>query len=803
MHFTTDRIFKLSERAAVLDFQDLLKSRREKGFQHFILDLKNEPDARGNGWTLSGGLLTVKEPHNTEEIMQFLEDKLKHHPWFQTREGLNSLRSQGKIIETPQLPVGFESYTQQFKSLGYWGKNPAMDVCTFLLEEDGSIAVQVIVRPFDRKYAFVGGMIDKNVHQQTEAVLAKCFDEFVEEFYSNDLFARGSETLRRAASFQQTEISNAMQRVLATPEFKRLDLIKPKLQEVFDLPNLAFNNRMTELETRLNREGATNQIRSEDLSVFLVRIKCKLYQELFPDQYQAMINFLRNNLIKLPETTNEADPRNTQAAFMTTTPYYFCLNRELLKQTEKSWYVAAKGGDDALSVKILKLEKLFEHPMYSAHGRILLEMVADLAEKNPQLLQNPVIQQQLSSIAQELTRREKDELGIEAVGTSVLQRVDEANALRLPVVSREAELEQLRTVTGAFDEMERTHSIEDAEKLLRRHLGEIKYARMEEQLETQGLPMSAKIVLADLAKAGTINLIIDNSSSMTTRYQGSDGIITNRWREAQRRLLNILPLISLAGVKIVFRFLNIQAGISRQDEYEFNFVQPSDSNDIRGLERKLQSAYEFVHTVFANAPEGLTYVEKPLQSSFQNHGGLTVLITDGDASDQSKALSLLNNRDVARNPLVVVACTNQSNEIGWIRNLARTQGSFVVMLDDYAVELGMLQAAHGPLLPYSNSTWVLLHLVAPSKPGEDTKGLTVYHLAAAVNRELSTEELAEVLGYMPRAQEYAQYLAQRQAAISAPGIPVAAMVPGFGTHQRSTGNTQPGPQDYGRMRFGS
>lgn len=409
MAFTTDYIIQLSKRAAALDFQDLLKSRKENGFQHFFLDLKNEADASGEGWAFSGGLLTVKDPHNTEQIMDFLESKLGHHEWFQTRQNLEELKSQGKTIETPELPEGVESYTQQFKSLGYWGENPAMDVGTFLLEEDGSISVQVIVRPHDHKYALVGGMIDKDFHRQKSAVLEKCFQEFIEELYSNDLFAEGSETLKRTRSFKQSDISNAMQRVLAYPEFNALNLSKSRLKEIFNQPNMSFISRMNEIDTEIKK---IKQFRSEDLEIFLVRIKCRLYQELFPEQYNAMIEFLMDNLSSMPETTNESDPRNTQAAFMTTTPHYFCLDRKKLAEFQQSWYVSAKGGDDAVSVKILRLEDLFDNPMYSAHGRILLEMLADFAKLNPLISKNPVLEQQLNSIDQKLTQRELTELQI-------------------------------------------------------------------------------------------------------------------------------------------------------------------------------------------------------------------------------------------------------------------------------------------------------------------------------------------------------------------------------------------------------
>src|SRR3990167_9775246 len=116
---TLNDLYDIESRVAVLDFQALLRRRREKGFQHFIPDLaKSVADTQGHGWTFSKGMMTIQPNHNTDEIMDFLEKNLAQYKWFQTRAHRAEMLKNGTVIEEPQLPQGYDSYTEQFKTLG-------------------------------------------------------------------------------------------------------------------------------------------------------------------------------------------------------------------------------------------------------------------------------------------------------------------------------------------------------------------------------------------------------------------------------------------------------------------------------------------------------------------------------------------------------------------------------------------------------------------------------------------------------------------------------------------------------------
>jgi hypothetical protein len=803
MNFNVDDIRALAAREGVLNFQELAKNRREKGFQHFIPDLAKQGKFNGAGWSVTNGLLTVQTQHNTDELMTFLEDKLRHHAWFQTRAQLAEMRAAGKVIEQPVLPAGFDAYTEVFKSLGYWGKNPAMDVVSLLKNADSSLSVQVIVRPHDKKYAFVGGMIDKDYNAQKEAVLEKCYQETLEEWYSNDLFAQGSATIRAANAMQPAQTLEGLRKVLAAPEFSKLDPIKNDLLKIFEQPNVNFNSKMTALEQQLQTLGKAQKIPAEDLDVFWVRMKCKMYQELFPAEYRSLTDFLKTNLVVMPETTNESDPRNTQSGFMTTIPHYFYLDKDELKNKEKEWKVVAKGGDDALTAKVVDLDKLYEKSMFSAHGRILLEAVADLADNHPEILADKNFQAQLNKVQANIEKREATELGLVVNNTSGLVLQNKYSAQKpqsgsasgassssssaqapkaveqLPVISGPADLLQLNNARPNEEPMEMVVSSQAAGKKLKAKLGDTRYARTLDILEDLRLPVSSLTVLEELSGHARVNILLDNSGSMGEPYHTADGKSTSRWKEAESRFTKLLPLLALSGVQVNLRVLNPSGSMPANGVKTFNFSRGIGTQDsVNVLEQELGQAMQFITALFGQGPNGGTTVNPPLSGFFaqaqQGETQLTLFITDGDASDQDNALRTLQSRNVEANPVTVVACTNQSHEIAWIRNLAAKKGSGVVMLNDFFAEQSHIERLHGPSVPYSHSTWLLLH-VTPSVVGnQPAEGLHVYH---EMDKPLSKDQLSEVLGYEIHDVYYEHYIntcplyiKQQQAATGQPTV---------------------------------
>lgn len=436
------QIYDLAVRVSVLDFQELLKNRLEKGFQHFFLDLMKEPETRSpdydpalsQGWILKGGLLTVHENCEANQLMDFLESKLQHHAWFETRQQKMQRLARGEHIDLPTLPAGFKAYRESYKTLGKYGPNAAIDVIAFIENPDGSLSEKVIVRPHDKKYAFVGGMIE-----QKEATLGRCFDEMLEEFYSNDLFVRDSGTEFLAGRKSLPEVLAAFEEVLRQKEFSTLTPVFAEILsaaqsgthfsdclERFCIQLLSYTNRAIP-----QANGKEHTHRMEDLEHLFVRFRCLLYKQMCPAQYALFCDFLHTHLVEMPLTTNESDPRNTNEAYMVTMPHWLYVSYDDMASLERDCAIKPKGGDDAVSTHIVPLEKLYEQSMYAAHGRINLEALAQLLKKRPDLLASPILQAQLRKIEESVIARERASLELYRASSAASGQLLSASSVSL------------------------------------------------------------------------------------------------------------------------------------------------------------------------------------------------------------------------------------------------------------------------------------------------------------------------------------------------------------------------------------
>lgn len=795
-------IFELAQRASVLDYQELMTNRSKNGFQHFIMDLKLEPEmhsatydaAHQTGWHIKGGLLTVYKNHNTDELMNFLEAKLAHYPWFESRAIKEQQRRASEYIEPPTLPQGFVSYTEIFKSLGKWGPNKAIDVITFIQNTDGSLSVQVITRPFDKKYAFVGGMLEDE-----NSVLETCFMELLEEFYSNDLFAKSSATARKANQINSSDMLIAVETCLNDKKFATLTSIRHQLMDEMRKGS-NFETQFTNLKNKLfsfaNQDILqTNQSlhkhRKEDLDHLFVSLKCKLYVIIFPDNYQKLIEFFRSRLIQMKITTNESDPRNTQEGYMQTIPHYLCVNRNELQDLETTCLVKPKGGDDAESAKIVKLEKLFEQSMFSAHGRILLEAVADMLEKHrPDILQNLSFQNQMRQLERNILDRESSRMSLlnNNNGLCFVQQTG-SNQPHLPVASSVAGVEILHNLTnfGSSGDLnvQIAGSAEQARAYLLNSLGQIRFSRIEQELERLRIPYSMVVAIAENAKLGKAIVVIDNSTSMRDTMkiiseddQGNKQIIRMpRWKQQERRIEAMLPLLAMAGIHVEFRFLNDQKYSSHQlikagipQSYNFGVNRELNgtimNNDVNLLEGELTRATAFVKAIFEQSPEGATKFIPILQAVYKDAGqdGLTraiVFLTDGELTDRDQVMPLMQNP--SKSNLVrtmVIVCTDRPQDILWVRELSKNPALQVSLLDEYAIEKVLLQRTHSQFIPYDRSIWIGLHMVLPLPENDPIMqtGIYLYLQAAKLNRQLTQPEISEMLGYGINDVQYAYYI---------------------------------------------
>lgn len=738
-------ITALASRQAVLDFQDLQAERRSKGFVHFIPDLK-EITTQGQGWSITSGKLVVRAEHNTHELMQFLDNQLKDYPWYET-----TAKYPNAGIPAPVLPHGFNTFVERFKAVGAWGKNRAVDLIAFVENDDGSLSLQVITRKFDQKRAIIGTMMGTTA-DTPEAKKAKIIETMLEKIYGMDLFTPGSTTLQDASQLNIKDLNTYLATILNENEFEPLKEITQGLINAFQT-GTNLPDKLANLKQALNINGLQHNLTQPALDVFWLRIRCNLYKQCFATAYQAFTSFLDAKLVAMPETTNEADPKNTQVAYMTTTPYYFhCKAAELSSQQVK-WKLQPKGGMDGSVPSITMLDTVFNEPIFASHGRITLEALADLVTNRPYLLENECFEKQLTAIGARIVKRETDQNHLTCHDGIWLQQ--EANGpAHLPIMPSGPQLQQFQRINPSAG-----YQLNAGVYQAQLHFGEgggLSLARIEQKLLELGLPSSAMVTLEEVRKLQQVNILIDNSGSMTQPFKTGLNQDSTRWEEARRRLLYIVPLLALAGVSISFRQIN--NGPKRQDgarlsadtTTSFTFPRDLEGDNLALYENTLMTMLNFINfKLFAQTPDGGTNINKHLSDFFalapkmSGNQQLNLFITDGDVHDEDAVTQTLRARNASQNPLIVVACTNTASDIEWVRNLPKDIKG-VSMLEDYRDELSRIRVIHGSSIPYFESIYWLQHVTVPATTLEEAKGL---QLLGITNTPFTKVQLESLMGY--------------------------------------------------------
>jgi hypothetical protein len=833
--FSRADVIQLVENVNRLDLGKLFAKRAKEGFRGFVRDLRNiehrsvdfkdfqdSKDGKGTGWAILKGLVIVYPGANEEEFMKFfeLEENMGQYTFFEHRSARDTGRlpsgkeRRNRDISPPDLPYGVPGFTETFKILGHWGKNPAMDIAFLLENDDGSLSLQHIVREMDRLRAFVGGMVEDG-----ETVKNTCYIEALQELYSKSLFTPGSQTelLGQQNSARAQLMVNAVNKgtgIHGCVHLQKFALNAPgghyeKIKAILE-SDATLRTHLRNLKAYL--EGLVDEARPGykrvDLEHFFCLFKGYFYAELCPKEWGLFKEFLDSNMVKMEEIVNCADSRNTSAAYMVTTPHYLIISAKELKAQEKSWGLQALGGDDAASVLKTRIEDLFDNAgMFSAHCGILLQMLVHKETSTPGYLEHPARQEQLAAIETHLQSRASAARGFfvaspaagqvpgapapAVVLQSVVDPTGKVVAAHLAAPATEGERLQLQQAVAAANpgedssEMAAIESLTDAEEYLWRKLGHLRYARICAEMENQKLSSSFRIVLANLHKHQEIVLAIDDSGST-----GNEMVVTNtdgtqirmtRWQSEEQRVKGLLPFLAAAGVIVHIQFFNdrrLRGGVllpaGAVTTYDFSVKKdlrnPEEiaQGDGASLSAELNRASRWLKDeIFSQGPNGGTNISAVLRVALE-HRCPVLVCTDGKPEGQDRpedVTKLIGSRDnKEQTPILFIAATDQPNDVAWLRGLqeqgARDQKLFISVLMDYATEAARL-SAHGDAIPFEFSTYMAMHVVFPVRARE-AKGFYVYLKALADPvTPLTTEELSEMLGYTLLPQDFAYYLERR------------------------------------------
>lgn len=229
------------------------------------------------------------------------------------------------------------------------------------------------------------------------------------------------------------------------------------------------------------------------------------------------------------------------------------------------------------------------------------------------------------------------------------------------------------------------------------------------------VPMGLMNKLMMLSEFDDLEFMIDDSGSMrcSTDSKDSRGQIQTRWQEAQTRLKEMIEILAfLPFQEITICFLNRPLRVSLK-------------RNSRDPQSFLTDAYQQIDQAFQNGPSGTTPFFERLKESFDRGSGRSVaryFFGDGTPNGGSMATKgitdlLKNRRDPAQNPVTLLSCTNEDDQVEWMKD-AEEVAPYCSECDDFADEAAEVLKDQGEALPFSKGFWLVCALVAACNPDD-------------------------------------------------------------------------------------
>jgi hypothetical protein len=186
-----------------------------------------------------------------------------------------------------------------------------------------------------------------------------------------------------------------------------------------------------------------------------------------------------------------------------------------------------------------------------------------------------------------------------------------------------------------------------------------------------------------------------------------------RWKEAQVRLKEIIEIVAYVPFnQIGIEFLNRPDRISlvRQGRAPAVF---------------LQDAYQQIDAVFARGPMGTTPALEKIQESLIRGQGASIAryffgdgVPNGGVRAQQEIVRILTQRqDPAGNPMTFVSCTNEDDQVEWMKDCEEV-APYCSESDDYKDEADEVMKDQGAALPYTKGFHIICTLVAAMNPDD-------------------------------------------------------------------------------------
>lgn len=228
-------------------------------------------------------------------------------------------------------------------------------------------------------------------------------------------------------------------------------------------------------------------------------------------------------------------------------------------------------------------------------------------------------------------------------------------------------------------------------------------------------PMGLMNKLMMLTEFEVLEFMIDDSGSMSLESdtKEANGRLSTRWREAQRRLREMMEVLAYVPFnQIHICFLN------RQDRLTL-------ARQGRAPRVFLEDAYRQIDAAFSRGPTGSTPFLERLRESFHRFPNRNVsryFFGDGVPNGGNPAKAeivrlLLNRQNPEGNPMTFLSCTGEDDQVEWMKD-AEEIVPYCSECDDFRDEAAEVYKDQGEALPFSFGFYLICTLVAAMNPDD-------------------------------------------------------------------------------------
>lgn len=381
---------------AMLEYQkaiNIFDSDRKTKLKAFIADfakMANIDKYQTEGYKLIEGQLDI-------DLVKLNHTKFNHQikKWMQQNActWYATQKPSGKIISPKEFHANF-------KLLGKFGPNLAVDIIIFIKDTnaaniDFSTLKLLTIKRNDKQQtmAIPGGFYqDSGDKITTKSIFKTAVHEFLEECFSNGLFAHKSDTSKLINKKYKTQLPLLYAKIIKILKASFKAKTAPKaIQQLIGLPKKAYEKILNlpdnpspfiVIDTILNLVSY-HYANSGHGRAIVSKLKCDFYITLLPEQYQKLNEFLFRQGNLSPEEPGLTNPRNTNLAWMTIRCVSLIVTKEAWQNLLKTCGLKLSGGDDAANATIIPLIKFLTNKSnpFIPHKYSVLRELSKIYEK--------------------------------------------------------------------------------------------------------------------------------------------------------------------------------------------------------------------------------------------------------------------------------------------------------------------------------------------------------------------------------------------------------------------------------------